>query len=169
MILWVSILQLPLHGSFLGNIREVMRFMFTVSFYSTEKNLSEEASRPSTRSKDKNILLLFCSFTFSHPLFFCWLADSFCSAGSRQVSSFWSGPGLAACVCMMLPGLMVFAEACFEALSVIQPCLVYQSYMSHTTVIWSRAVSTTHCYSCCTVSPAKERAVTDWLTGRVVE
>lgn len=61
---------------------------------------------------------------------------------------------------------MACAELCFEALSVIQPCLVYQSYMSHTTVIRSRAVSTRRCYSCSTALASrwkKEARLIDWL------
>lgn len=58
---------------------------------------------------------------------------------------------------------MACAEVCFEALSGIQPCLVYQSYMSHTTVIWSGAVSTRRCYSCSIASSARWKKSRDWL------
>ena len=105
---------------------------------------------------------------YSAPTFslflFCWLADSFSSAGSEAGQSFLERCGsrpVCVCVCVW----MACAEVCFEALSVIQPCLVYQSYMSHTTVIWSGAVSTRRCYSCSSGSSArwkKETRLIDW-------
>lgn len=95
---------------------------------------------------------------------FCFvdLLTVFLVQGQRQVSSFWSGQGLTLCVCAMPPRQRVCAEVGFEDLSVIQPCLVYQSYMSymsHTAVIWSGAVSTRQCYSCSTTLPKS----CDWL------
>lgn len=137
------------------HVHEVMYFVFTVSFGIKQKDLSCRGRAEAIKIKVKNILLV---------LFPCFcivdLLIVFLVQGQRQVSSFWSSPGLAVCVCVLL--------GCFEALSVIQSCLVYQSYMSHTTVIWSGAVSTRRCYSCSTNSPArwKKRVVIDWLIDR---
>lgn len=114
------------------------------------------------RNRDSVLTAKYCASNFC--LCFVDLLIVFLAQVQREVSHvFLSGPGLAVHV---PPGPMACAELCFEALSVIQPCLVYQSYMSHTTVIWSRAVSTRRCYSCSTALPSrwkKEARLIDWL------